>query len=133
MQLHRLIHLIWDEYGIEETGNGAIFLTIVFLITFFGYWMKDKLLAQNPANQFFINISFISFLLWILRLISRTAERVTFYYMPSTYLVLEELVSSIKTKKDRNLIYFLVSAASIILFFYRLSYDKTLVPYHFFW
>ena len=177
------------DYGVEETGNGQIFFTIVLLITFFGYLFKKENAIQNYlANQrrkrigtqnsktnaeftdhsnmiaiaihkipgyqrqktlvkyvsvreklyskgvklIFLNISFISLLLWSLRLISRTVERVTFYYMPSTYLVLEEVVNSIKTKEKKLPVYLLVSGISIVLFIYRISRDPTIVPYRFF-
>jgi len=177
------------DYGVEETGNGQIFFTIVLLITFFGYWfkkgdaiktylayqrgkrlgtqdsktsseftdrskVKTRSIQKNPdyislktsikyievrkkihpkgVKLVFLNINFISLLLWSIRLISRTAERVTFYYMPSTYLVLEEVVNSIKSKEKRLLVYLLVSGMSIVLFIYRISRDPTIVPYRFF-
>jgi hypothetical protein len=128
------------NYGIEETNNGGIFFTIVLVITVLAFWSRKRIIAFKYNNKIhiknlniiFINLNFISLLLWIIRLISRTAERVTFYYMPSTYLLLEEYVSSIKTKQNRLFAYIIVTVLAVTLFIYRISRDSSLVPYEFF-
>jgi len=120
------------KYGIEETGTGKIFFGIVLIISYYGFRYKNRIINQNNYNVTFLNINIISFLLWGLRMISRTAERVTFYYMPSTYLVLEELISSIKSKQKKYFIYFIVSGLSVALFFYRLQGNEHYVPYRIF-
>ena len=128
------------NYGVEEVNNGGLFFTIVLIINFLGFRNRENIIAAaktnrlhvNNANIMFINLNFISLLLWTIRLISRTAERVTFYYMPSTYLVLEEYVSSIKKKETRLMVYIVVCVISISLFFYRISGDETLTPNNFF-
>lgn len=125
------------NYGIESESNGGIFFTIVLIITFFGYRFRNRILEignnsyQGNSNLFLINLSFISLLLWTIRLISRTAERVTFYYMPYSYLLLEETIISIKSKRERRLVYILVVVLVVFLFMYRLSRDETMVPYNF--
>ena len=129
------------NYGIEETNNGEIFFIIVLIITVLGFWKRDRILAirnnnnklyVNSSNIIFINLNFISLLIWAIRLISRTAERVAFYYMPSTYLLLEEYVCSIKTKQNRLFAYILITVLAVTLFFYRIYRDISLVPYEFF-
>ena len=128
------------NYGIEETNNGYVFFFIVLVITVLGFWnrlqivfrKKQNLILFKRSNIIFINLNFISLLLWTIRLISRTAERVTFYYMPSTYLLLEEYVSSIKTSKNRMIAYVIVTALAVTLFIYRIFRDTSLVPYKFF-
>lgn len=120
------------NYGIEETGNGQIFFILVLLVTIFGFLFRRAIIQQDEFNSVFLNINFISLFLWIIRLFSRTAERVTFYYMPSTYLVLEETISSIDNRYIKMIVYFIISALSTALFIYRLSNDKTITPYNFF-
>lgn len=138
--LLRAADILELNYGVEETNNGGIFFMIVFFITLLGFWNRKSIIADKNNNQrrikssniIFINLNFISLLLWTIRLISRTAERVTFYYMPSTYLLLEEYVSSIKTKQNRLFAYIIVTVLAVTLFIYRISRDSSLVPYKFF-
>lgn len=115
------------NYGIEETGNGYIFFCIVLLISIFGLINKNDILKQNFDNQYIINVNFISLLLWGIRLISRTAERVSFYYMPYTYLLLEEYLTSQK----KVFIYPIIMVLAICLFFYRVARDPSIFPYIF--
>ena len=119
------------NYGVEETGNGYIFFIIVLLITIGGICNREAILQQNINNKYALNLNFISFSLWGLRLISRTAERVTLYYMPYSYLLLEEVVMSQKNR-TKQLYLFIVTLLAISLFFYRLSKDSSISPYIFF-
>ncbi|QBO59676.1 EpsG family protein [Chryseobacterium salivictor] len=128
------------NYGVEETNNGGVFFSIVLLITVLGFRNRKRIVAVHSnsnkgiksSNIIFINLNFISLLLWAIRLVSRTAERLTFYYMPSTYLLLEEYVSSIKTKKNRLNAYIIITVMAVTLFIYRIKSDSSLVPYSFF-
>lgn len=119
------------NYGIEETGNGYIFFIIVLLITICGIFNRTAIIQQNPTNKYVLNLNFISFSLWGLRLISRTAERVTLYYMPYSYLLLEEMIMSQK-KSIKQFSLFIVILLAISLFFYRLSKDSSISPYTFY-
>lgn len=137
--LLKVAEILDFNYGIEATNNGQIFFIIVLLITVFSFLNRDSIVQQSNkpididnANIIFINLNFISLLLWTIRLISRTAERVTFYYMPSTYLLLEETIMTIKSKQKRTWLYSIISLLAIVLFFFRLSKDTTITPYSFF-
>lgn len=119
------------EYGIESTGNGIIFFLIVLIITIIGFIYKKNLVELDERNQNFLNQNYLSMLLWSLRLVTRTAERISFYFIPSTYMVLEEYLFSISNKKTRVAFYILVSLLCITLFIYRIIRDPTLTPYTF--
>jgi len=119
------------KYGVEETSSGFIFVFIMFIITFFSLFLKNNYLSSNKDNRMYTNINWISFMLWALRLVSRTTERVTFYYMPATYILLEKMIISIKTREIRIATYILVSILASVLFIYRISADSNLVPYRF--
>lgn len=114
------------EYGIEQTDSGYVFFVIVAAITVAGILKRSDILKQNPDNKNLLNLNFISFALWGVRLISRTAERVTLYYMPYTYVLLEEYVTSLNNKVYRILIYWVIALICIFLFLYRVSRDETL-------
>ncbi len=135
--LLKVAEILDFNYGVEATNNGQIFFIIVLLITVFSFLNRDSIVQQSNkpmdnANIIFINLNFISLLLWTIRLISRTAERVTFYYMPSTYLLLEETIMTINSKQKRTWLYSIISLLAIVLFFFRLSKDTTITAYSFF-
>ncbi len=114
------------DYGIESTDNGYIFFVIVALITLAGIINRTSILKQNPDNRNILNLNFISFVLWGIRLVSRTAERVTLYFMPYTYVLLGEYITSVRNRSYRTLIYWAVVTACILLFLYRVSRDETM-------
>jgi len=119
------------NYGIEETGNGYIFLGIVILITILCLSRKKILLQLNPANAILLNINFISMAMWCVRLISRTVERVSLYFMPYTYVALEEYIIS-KRGSERT-IYLLASIVLAgFLCLYRLSGQPELNDFKFY-
>ncbi|WP_147552606.1 EpsG family protein [Barnesiella propionica] len=118
------------NYGVESTGNGYIFFSIVLIITVLAFKFNKSLIRQNRDNRFMININFCSFMLWGVRLISRTAERITLYYMPYTYVLLEEIIMS-RSVSIRRQYYFITVVCCIILYFYRLHNNTSLNPYQF--
>lgn len=129
--------LLWSadvfeyNYGIEETDNGYIFFIIVLVITILSLIFNKQIIRSNKNNVIFLNINIVSFFLWCMRLISRTVERVSFYFLPATCIILEEFVVSIKNSKYRIAIYFLVFIFSSALFIYRIYNNPSLVPYQF--
>ena len=118
------------NYGVEETGNGYIFFAIVLLITTLCLQSRKILLRMNPSNVILLNVNFISLALWVVRLISRTAERVSLYFMPYTYVALEEYISS-RPKRDYALYRFAGISLASILFIYRMLGQADLCKYEF--
>lgn len=119
------------NYGIEETGNGHIFLGVVLLITLLVVHNRNLLIKTNPNNKIVININFISLALWVVRLISRTAERVSLYFMPYTYLVLEEYLSTRPVSQKRIYIMIAILMTSLLCI-RRLLGQEDLCDYKFF-
>lgn len=117
------------DYGIEETGNGYIFFAIMLVITYFSYRFKDKLLAINDNNSRIFNINLLAFLMWIVRLFSRTAERMSLYFMPYTYIMLSELIEA-QPKSNKSLVKGAVIIICIVLFLYRMQ-GEAFNPYTF--
>lgn len=118
------------NYGVEETGNGYIFFAIVLLITALCLQNRKVLLRINPSNVILLNVNFISLALWVVRLISRTAERVSLYFMPYTYVALEEYISS-RPKRDYKLYRFAFILLASVLFIYRMLGQADLCNYEF--
>lgn len=120
------------NYGIERTNNGQIFLSIVLLLTFFAYRNKDIILAQNRDVKYLFNSNYVSVLLWIMRMVSRTVERLSFYFMPYTYVLLEQTISSQPIGR-RQTYKVVVIVLATTLFLYRLVYQDDINNYSFFW
>lgn len=118
------------RYGIESTGNGQIFFLLVLLITFYVVRSRRDLLKAAPSNRIFININFVSLALWTLRLVSRTAERASLYFMPYTYIVLEEFL--ITRKKDKRSLYIWSAIAFASYLFLKRTQDQGLDNFEFF-
>lgn len=119
------------KYGIEETDNGYMFFFIVLLITILVTRSCSQLIIANTYNKMVINTNFISLALWTLRLISRTAERVSLYFMPYTYLSLEEYIMTRTICRRRQYVFFIIILASA-LFLKRLGEQKELCNFKFF-
>lgn len=125
LNLDRFLNLMgniserYTAYGIESTGNGWIFFLIVLLITIFMEFFKDKIIMKNQRLSIYFNINYISCILWGMRLITRTAERVSFFYMPATIILLSMLPYCFKNKVDKRFVVIITSLLLIILYLYR--------------
>lgn len=119
------------NYGVENTDNGYIFFAIVLLITYLATKRRVRLIVSNKYNKMIINTNFISLSLWTLRLVSRTAERVSLYFMPYTYLAFEEFISTqpVSRKLKYQIITVIFFAA---LFIKRMLGQEDLSNYKFF-
>lgn len=123
--------LLEYDYNIESTNNGYIFFGLVFLITVLSIMFRKRLTDTKTSNSILITLNLISLALWTMRLVSRTAERISLYYMPYSYLTLEQIISS--RKKGEKTVWML---ASIILCGYlclrRLSHQDEFSNFKFF-
>lgn len=123
------------NYGIEDTGNGGIFLTILLIISVLAILYKNKLLLKDPNNLMFINLHFGVIALWLFRMFTRTVERPAFYYMYSTIILLDkilELQAENETEATNQKILIVSSLFLFALFFiYRTARDRNLIPYIF--
>ena len=102
------------DYGVESTGNGYQFFAIVFFITVLIVKNREYLQGRRDSNSMMINVNFVSLALWVVRLISRTAERVSFYFMPYTYVALEEYLSALPSNKRKQYTIIAIVLASFL-------------------
>ena len=119
------------DYGIEQTGNGYIFFAIVLLITILSLISRKNLIYQRRENSIFLNLNFISLATWTLRLVSRTAERVSLYYMPYTYVLFEQYLTN-NRNKNRMPLMVLAMVLCTYLFYRRISIQEDLNHFRFF-
>jgi hypothetical protein len=120
--------LLGYEYDVEETGNGGIFMLFVFVIFAFCFFMTyDKKGAEKTENVI-LHLSFLTVIFWLLRLISRTAERISYYYIFGLYIYFSQVIKYDKDKLS-SLLKWLLLLACLVLFVYR----NIGISYQFFW
>ena len=120
------------DYGVESTGNGYIFMFIVLLITILCYRSRDVLMDIKKTNSYLINTNYVSLVLWIIRLISRTAERLSLFFMPYTYVALEQYLSS-RPANNRKLYIMIAVLIAGYLFIHRMTPSEDLNNFTFYW
>lgn len=120
--------LLGYEYQIEETGNGGIFMILVFIFFVFSTFMVHDKPKEIKENNLIIHLSFLTVLFWILRLVSRTAERVGLYFNLGLYAYFSQMF---KHGKDElfGTIKWLLILVCLVLFIYR----NLGASYLFFW
>ena len=110
----------YEKYGVEKTDNGYIFFAIMTLILVFFVMNKARILKSSESLEKFSKINFFCYALWVMRLATRTVERVSFYYLPSTILIVSHSTKAFK-RHENNVLYTLILAVLLIaLFLYRM-------------
>lgn len=118
------------DYGVEATGNGFVFFGLILLITVLVINARHRIVPNHSGNETIINVNFLSLATWTVRLVSRTAERVSLYYLPFTAVALEELISS--DKKNRDILTLVWFFLTTYLFLRRIGIQEDLNHYTFF-
>ena len=123
--------IVGYKYGVEQTGNGQMFFGLVAMITYLAIKNKDVLITFNRINLQHLNINFLSFAMWTVRLVSRTAERVALYFMPYTVIVLTEYVETVSSAK-KNFIRAICILIATYLLIHRIEIQEDLNNFKFF-
>lgn len=121
------------EYEIEETGNGQIFLFIMIILLVLNLWQYKKNILQNEKMKVLYNMQIVCTLLWILRLISRTAERPSYYFMFSIIVIIPNTINRCVKRSNRILLVMMLMVLLGVLFVYRTIGNPLLSPYRFIW
>lgn len=113
--------IIGYNYEIEELDNGLVFYFILLVIVAFGYLRRDFWIIDERQN-IAMNLAITCTVIWTFRLIGRTAERPSMYWLNLVPIVLTNTLyaeqAESKLKSDQ-LIKFLAIILSLLLFFKR--------------
>lgn len=106
------------NYEVEELSNGGIFFAILIIILVLALitksnWMKDI------KERVVMNTGILAVVIWVFRLISRTAERPSMYFLNAIPVVLSESIDSIEDHQDRLLVELGAIALTFAFFAYR--------------
>lgn len=106
------------NYEVEELSNGGIFFAILIIILVLALitksnWMKDI------KERVIMNTGILAVVIWVFRLISRTAERPSMYFLNAISVVLSESIDSIEDRQDKLLLELGAIALTFAFFAYR--------------
>ncbi len=132
-QIQNFFNDAWDlSYGVEKTGNGGIFFAyLLFLVVLSGFLLYQS--NNIEKNKFLMNLSIITVVFWALRLVTRVAERPSYYFMFFVCALVPYAINSVKSK-DWTMYQLLIYGTAFLLFIYRLNTNfASLTPYQTFW
>ena len=106
------------NYEVEELSNGGIFFVILLIILVLALitksnWMKDV------KERVVMNTGVLCVVIWVFRLIGRTAERPSMYFLNAIPVILSESIDSMENKQDRMLVELGAIALTFAFFAYR--------------
>ena len=118
------------SYEVEETGSGFVFLLVMIIITVFATYTITLSGNMTKEARGIINISFIAFAFWVLRLVSRTAERPSYYFLFFTAAMLGYSIDCIDDGKQKESMTIVIVLLTLALFAYRMYANFNLmIPY----
>jgi hypothetical protein len=118
------------EYDVESVGGGVIYLAVIALITVFSISVFKIYSEMTPEFQGVANVGIITLIFWVLRLVTRVAERPSYYFLFFSMAMLSFALGSIKTKDKGVIVRYCVIAVAMLLYIYRfMTSFRSLVPY----
>lgn len=106
------------DYGVEEAGNGGIFFVILLVINAFAMMSKTSW-VRGKKELVILNSSIICNIIWGFRLIGRTAERPSMYWLNTVPVALSESIESVYDRETRLYIQIAAILFTLALFAYR--------------
>lgn len=115
--------IVGYSYGVEEVGNGLIFYLILLIILVHAYFNREYWITEDK-HLIAMNMAIICAVLWTFRLISRTAERPSLYWLNMIPVVLTNSVCAPRWEtqsKNVMLIKLAIIVLALLFFFRRVS------------
>lgn len=121
------------DYEIEGGAGGTIFAFLVVAMTAITIFIMASNKDTSKSAQGTINIGLIAMFFWILRLITRVAERPSFYFLIFLFSAYAYSIATLKNQNEKKIVKLLTVVLALALFVYRLMTNQTnFVPYSFF-
>ncbi len=118
----------YDAYYIDATGNGGIFMLLIFIFFTFSTFMIHDKPKELKEQNLIVHLSFLTVVFWILRLISRSAERPGYYFNFGLYIYFSQMFKYGKDELFGSVKWLLIIACLVLLIYRNLG-----VSYLFFW
>ena len=118
------------DYQIESTGSGGIFLALILGLTVMSYVVMAMYNKLTKESRGFFNIGVITAFFWILRIITRVAERPSYFFLFFSCALVAYALDAIPKTKERFYSKCAVCAVTMALYIYRFTTNYSpLVPY----
>ncbi len=121
MAMFSLFNDRFSKYGVEATDNGYIFFAVVTIITVFDLVYRTAIVQNTALDTAHCRLNYINVGMWIMRLFTRVIERISFFFLPSTMIVLAHTPGAFTTSKNKRIYTAILSLLLIILFLYRMK------------
>ena len=124
--------LSYDYAEIEFIQNGYLMFMCILMISVFSIYMiinqasSEKVDVIRKLN----NISYLTLVFWTMRLITRVAERPSYYFMFFTMVVFAYCLNLINEYRNRIMIKLVAYSLTFLLFVHRMNVSLY-VPYSF--
>lgn len=125
----------WDHYYNIETGaQGYIAFTIFLCITILAFMLQNDILEQCSYAGAILNMNYVHMGIWVLRLFTRNAERISFYYTIAPILLIP-MINKAVAKRCGPIMATIFKLAVVVLllayFVYKITRDGNCYPYSF--
>lgn len=130
-----MANLLNYEYEeVENAQNGFLSFICVLLITVFSIFaMANKSSAEGIHDiRRLNNVSYFALVLWTMRLITRVAERPSYYFMFFTMVLFAYCLNLFKDSKEGVFVRLVAYFLAFLLFMYKMNVSLYL-PYAFDW
>lgn len=126
----------WSIYGSIETGaQGYVSFVIFLIITILVAIEKNWIIKNCKHGPALIYLNYMHMGFWLMRLVTRNAERISFYYAIAPILLLPLLFKAREVHSSKILadMFKIVAIVFMIVFFiYKVTRDPSNFPYRFF-
>ena len=116
------------DYGVEYTGNGFIFFMIILFVVGLAFLNKERWVTDEKQIVI-MNMGIMCAVLWTFRLLGRTAERPSMYWLNVLPIVLTNATYTLKREEEKKFVMFASAALAFLLFYTR----SGAMYYRFFW
>lgn len=103
----------------DEGGSNIVRLIIAIVPVILAYIQRDRLKEIFPQCDIFVNLAIINMLVMGMSLYNWIFARMTYYFIPYTFILLPYIIKSIDVKEYKRLIYF----SFLVLYFIFMYFE----------
>lgn len=108
----------FEQYSEFDEGGSNILRTLVSMVpVVLAYIQRNRLKEIFPQCNIFVNLSIVNMLIMALSLYNWIFARMTYYFMPYTFVLLPYTIKSIEIKEQRRLLYYTFIVAYFIFMY----------------
>lgn len=127
----------WNGYiNVERHAGGYIAFLIFFLFTSLVLLERKRIMQMSFYAPALINLNNIHMAIWIMRMVTRNVERISYYYVIAPILLMPYLMKAISNRigyKCGLLFKYAVMLLLSLYFVHDFINEKALYPYAFMW